>query len=157
MAAGRFAYLLDREDWLGRLMISPAVLYIAAIIGLPFLLTLSYSVSDITVGSTSLNFVSLKNFKQIFSTPAFRVAVKITFIFAFAPQAIVLVLAKTLALLLLKDFRGKWVVRGLIMLPWVAPISLGAIGWMWILDSIYSIINWRLRAVGIFGPDTWPM
>ena len=157
MAAGRYAYLLDREDWLGRLMISPAVLYITALIGFPFLLALFYSVSDITVGSTSLNFVGLKNFKQIFSTPAFRVAVKNTFIFAFASQAIVLVLAKTLALLLLKDFRGKWVVRGLIMLPWVAPISLGAIGWMWMLDSIYSVINWTLQAVGIFGPDTWPM
>ena len=157
MAAGRFAYLLDREDWLGRLMISPAVLYITALIGFPFLLALFYSVSDITVGSTSPNFVGLKNFKQIFSTPAFRVAVKNTFIFAFASQVIVLVLAKTLALLLLKDFRGKWVVRGLIMLPWVAPISLGAIGWMWILDSIYSVINWTLQAVGIFGPDTWPM
>jgi len=157
LAAGRFAYLLDREDWLGRLMILPAILYIAAIIGFPFLLALFYSVSDITVGSTSLNFVGLKNFQQIFSTPAFRVAVKNTFIFAFASQTIVLVLAKTLALLLLKDFRGKWVVRGLIMLPWVAPISLGAIGWMWMLDSIYSVINWTLQAVGIFGPDTWPM
>jgi len=60
-------------------------------------------------------------------------------------------------LALLKDFRGKWFVRLLILLPWVAPISLGSIGWLWILDSIYSIINWTLRAVGIFGPHTWPI
>ena len=154
---GRFAYFLDREDWLGRIMISPAILYIAALIGFPFLLALYYSVSDITVGSESIKFIGLKNFQEIFDTPAFWLALRNTFIFAFASQAIVLVLAKVLALALLKDFRGKWIVRGLILLPWVAPISLGVIGWIWMLDSIYSVINWTLQAVGIFGPDTWPM
>ncbi|MFQ5692618.1 MAG: carbohydrate ABC transporter permease, partial [Nitrospinota bacterium] len=101
--------------------------------------------------------VGIRNFREIFDTPAFWVAVKNTFIFAFGSQAIVLVLAKILALLLVKDFRGKWAIRGLILLPWVAPISLGAIAWLWIYDSIYSIINWTLRALGVFGPDTWPM
>ncbi len=154
---GRYGDLLDREDWLARLMIAPAILYIAALIGFPFFLALFYSVSDITVDSLGFKFVGLENFREIFETPAFRVAVKNTFIFAFGSQAIVLVLAKILALALLKDFRGKWIVRGLILLPWVAPVSLGTIGWMWILDSIYSVINWTLRAIGIFGPETWPM
>ena len=43
---------------------------------------------------------------------------------------------------LLGDFRGKWLLRLLILLPWVAPISLGSIGWLWIFNSIYSVINW---------------
>jgi len=34
---------------------------------------------------------------------------------------------------------------------------LGAIGWLWIFDSIYSIINWSARAIGLFGPNTWPI
>ncbi|MBI2881925.1 MAG: sugar ABC transporter permease [Candidatus Tectomicrobia bacterium] len=138
-------------------MISPAILYIAALIGLPFLLALYYSVSDVTVGTESLRFVGLRNFKAILDTPAFWVALKNTFLFTFVSQAIVLVLGKVLALILLKDFRGKWVVRGLILLPWVAPISLGAIGWLWIFDSIYSVINWSLRGLGVFGPNTWPI
>ncbi len=154
---GRYAYFLDREDWLGRAMISPAILYIVALIGFPFFLALYYSLSDITIGTQSLKFVGLKNFKEIIGTPNFWVALKNTFIFTIVSQAIVLVLAKVLALLLLKDFRGKWVVRGLVLLPWVAPISLGAIGWLWIYDSIYSVINWTLRAVGVFGPKTWPI
>jgi ABC-type sugar transport system permease subunit len=32
-----------------------------------------------------------------------------------------------------------------------------AIGWLWIFDSIYSIINWTARAIGLFGPGTWPI
>ncbi len=154
---GRRRHLFDSERWLGRFMITPAVLYIIALVGFPFLLALFYSVSDITVGSVDVKFVGLRNFRGIMENPAFWQVLRSTFIFAIVSQIIVLVLAKTLAMALLKDFRGKWLVRLLILLPWVAPISLGAIGWLWIFDSIYSIINWTARAVGIFGPGTWPI
>jgi multiple sugar transport system permease protein len=134
-------------------MIAPAITYIALVIGLPFLLALYYSLSDITVGSRTMHFVGLKNFLAIVQTPTFKLALKNTFFFACVSQILVLVLAKILALALLKDFRGKWIVRCLILLPWVAPISLGSIGWLWILDSIYSVINWTLQAVGILAPN----
>jgi multiple sugar transport system permease protein len=104
-----------------------------------------------------MGFVGLENFKNVIQDPTFQQALWNTFVFAIVSNVIVLVLAKVLALALLKDFRGKWFVRLLILLPWVAPISLGSIGWLWILDSIYSIINWSLQAVGIFGPHTWPI
>jgi hypothetical protein len=41
-------------------------------------------------------------------------------------------------------------------LPWVAPISLGTIGWKWMLDSLYSPVNWVLQALHIVGKDTGP-
>ena len=68
-----------------------------------------------------------------------------------------LVFANILAMALSVDFRGKWFVRLLILLPWVAPISLGSIGWLWIYDSIYSIINWTGQALRILGPNHWPI
>jgi multiple sugar transport system permease protein len=149
--------LTDRPGWLGALMIAPAVLYIALIVGMPFVLALYYSVSDITAGSRTLNFVGLKNFADIVGTGQFRTALRNTFVFAIVSQAIVLVGANVLALALMRDFRGKWVVRFLLLLPWVAPISLGTIGWLWILDSIYSVINWTLEAVGLIRANEWPM
>ncbi len=154
---GRLGFLLDSEEWLGRLMIAPAILYIVLLVGFPFFLALYYSLSDITLGSRTMHFAGLKNFRAVIQTPTFQVSLKNTFIFTLVSQVLVLVLAKVLALALLKDFRGKWLVRFLILLPWVAPISLGTIGWLWMLDSIYSIINWTLQAVGIFGPKTWPI
>ena len=151
---GRFSRLLDDEHWLGRIMLAPAVIYIALLIGVPFLLALFYSVSDITVGTRTMRFVGLKNFAAVLTTPAFRTALQNTFIFAFVSQILVLILAKILALTLVQDFRGKWLVRCLILLPWVAPISLGSIGWLWILDSIYSVVNWTLQAIGVLAPTT---
>ena len=153
----RFRFILDREEWLGPLMIGPAVLYIILIVGLPFFLALYYSFSNITMGSRTLEFVGLKNFASVIETTKFQTSLKNTFVFAFVSQALVIVLANILALALLKDFRGKWLVRFLILLPWVAPISLGTIGWLWILDSIYSVINWALQAVGLIRPEDWPM
>lgn len=149
--------IADSEAWLGRLMIAPSIVYIAALIGFPFFLALYYSVSDVTVGSTGSGFVGLENFRHAIESRTFRRSLYNTFVFTLVSQALVLVLAKILALALIKDFRGKWFIRFLILLPWVAPISLGSIGWLWILDSIYSVINWTIRATGLVGQGFWPI
>lgn len=154
---GRLLRFVDNELWLGRAMVAPAIVYIVLLVGFPFFLALFYSLTNVTVGSQEMRFVGLEKFRHIVSSPTFWVALKNTFIFAFVSNILVLILAKILALSLMKDFRGKWVVRLLILLPWVAAISLGSIGWLWIFDSIYSVINWTARALGIFGPDTWPI
>lgn len=154
---GRLADVLDSEQWLGRAMIAPAIIYIVLLVGFPFVLALIYSVTNVTVGSVDVRFVGLRNFRVIMENPAFWQALRNTIFFTIVSQVIVLVLAKVLAMALMKDFRGKWLVRLLILLPWVAPVSLGAIGWLWIFDSIYSIINWTARAIGLFGPDVWPI
>jgi multiple sugar transport system permease protein len=151
------AEVADRPAWLGALMIAPAVLYIVLVVGLPFLLALYYSLTNITAGSRTLEFVGLKNFIAVVGTSKFRTALWNTFVFAVGSQVLVIVFASVLALALVRDFRGKWLVRLLILLPWVAPISLGTIGWLWILDSIYSVINWTLQAAGLITPDNWPM
>jgi len=148
----RLAFLVDRPGWLGPLMIGPAVLYIALVVGVPFVLALYYSVSDITMGSRTLNFVGLQNFASVVTSSNFQTALRNTFVFAISAQVAVMVLGTVLALALLQDFRGKWLVRLLILLPWVAPISLGTIGWLWILDSTYSVLNWTLEALG-FVPE----
>jgi multiple sugar transport system permease protein len=152
-----FAFLVNRPRWLGSIMIAPAVLYIALVVGLPFFLALYYSLTNITAGSRTLEFVGFRNFSAILDSPKFLTALRNTFVFAIGSQALVIVLATVLALALMKDFRGKWFVRLLILLPWVAPMSLGSIGWLWILDSIYSVINWTLQAAGLISADHWPM
>lgn len=150
--ASRASLLRDRPEWLGPLMILPAVLYIVLIVGVPFLLALYYSLSDITIGGRTLGFVGFKHFVEVMQTPKFQVALKNTFIFAVTAQVAVMVLATVLALALTWEFPGKWLVRLLILLPWVAPVSLGAIGWLWILDSTYSVLNWVLEALGLVPP-----
>ena len=150
---GRRIHFLDDRLWLGRLMLAPAIVYIVALVGFPFVLAIIYSLSNVTVGSEGFHFVGLANFRQLVNSPQFWVAVKNTIFFTVVSQIAVIVLANILAMALLKDFPGKWLVRLLILLPWVAPISLGSIAWLWMFDPIYSIFNWVLRAVGWLGPN----
>jgi multiple sugar transport system permease protein len=156
-AAGRRLRLADNERWLWWLMLAPAILYIVLLVGFPFLLSLFYSVSNVTVGSRDMQFVGLENFQRVVGGATFWIALKNTLIFTIVSQFFVLVLANVLAMALSADFRGKWLVRLLILLPWVAPISLGSIGWLWIYDSIYSVINWTGQALHILGPNQWPI
>jgi len=132
-------------------MIAPAILYIVAMIGFPFVLSILYSLSDATTGNPHLHLVGLRNFRAALQDPVFRLAVRNTFLFTLVSQLFVAVLSWMLASCLLKEFRGKWIARFLILLPWTAPISLGTIGWLWMLDSIFSPIDWVLRYVGLLG------
>lgn len=142
---------------LGVAMFAPALLYITALIGLPLALAFLYSVGDVTVGSVGWHFVGLRNFESVLQSPSFRRALLNSFVFTIATQVIVIVCANVLALALKDPFRGRGVVRFLVLLPWVAPISLGAIGWKWILDSIYSVINWTLVHLHLVKPFDAPM
>lgn len=149
--------LADNEQWLWRAMLAPAILYIGLLVGVPFFLSLYYSLSSATVASQEMHFVGLENFRRIVESTTFWLSLQNTVVITLVSQFFVLVFANILAPALIADFPGKWLVRVLILLPWVAPISLGSIGWLWIFDSIYSVINWSARAVGLFGPNTWPI
>lgn len=149
--------VLEDDTWLGRVLLAPAVIYIVLLVGFPFLLSIYYSLSDATVGTRTLHFVGLENFRRILESDTFWRALRNALVFTLLSQLLVVVLAKILAMALYRDFRGKWLVRLLILLPWVAPISLGTIGWLWIFDPVYSIINWSLRALHVFGPNVWPI
>jgi multiple sugar transport system permease protein len=148
---GSLEYFWDRERILAPLMIAPAILYIVLLVGIPFFMAIYLSLSDATTGDPNLSFVGLRNFKAVLRDPVFLKSLKNTFIFTFVSQIFVLILSKILALALLKDFRGKWLVRFLILLPWTAPVALGTIGWLWMLDSIFSPIDWMLRYLGLLG------
>jgi len=143
---------------LGFAMFSPAVVYIALLIGAPFCLAIFYAFSDARIGGGPLHYVGFENFRSILQSPSFRSALKNSIIFTVAAQIIVMVCANILSIALEKPFRGRGLVRYLILLPWVAPVSLGTIGWKWILDSIYSVITWVLIWLGFvnkYSPPMW--
>jgi len=141
----------DHSGQLALCMIAPAILYIAALIGFSFVMAILYSLSDVTTGDPTLRIVGFQNFGAILDNSVFRLALKNTFFFAFTSQILVILLSRIVATALMKEFRGKWLARFLIMLPWTAPISLGTIGWLWMFDSIFSPFDWILRYAGLLG------
>src|SRR5438309_11591356 len=99
-------------------------------------------IRDGTVTGVQTCALPISNFRSVLQSPTFRRSLYDSVVFTVGTQIIVLVGSTILALALKEHFRGRGLVRFLILLPWVAPVSLGAIGWKWILDSLYSVINW---------------
>src|SRR5881396_3131821 len=151
--AGQTIRRADRR--LGVFMLAPALLYITLLVALPFLLALFLSLTNSSAGSLEFSFVGLQNFRNVIASPVFQRALRNTFVFTFVSQLTVMILGNVLARALMKPFFGKSIARFLILMPWAAPISLATLGWLWIFDSTFSVINWVLRVVGWLGPGQW--
>src|SRR5215469_3698572 len=135
----RFEFVFDRPRVLGSLFLAPAVLYVLVLVGLPFLLAVYYAVSAYTIYNPSYHFVGLKNFAEVVQSEIFRRTLANTFIFTIGSQILGLILGKFGALLLLRPFPGRKLVRALIILPWAVPIALATVAWEWMFDSLYSV------------------
>ena len=144
---------IDRA--LGIALLAPAVVYIALLVGLPFGLAVLLSVTNSSAGSLDFSFVGLANFASVVGSSTFQRALRNTLVFTLISQGAVIVLGNVLARALMPRFRGRGLVRFLILMPWAAPISLATLGWLWIFDSTFSVINWLLKVVGFLGPGEW--
>jgi multiple sugar transport system permease protein len=140
----RLRYVTERRGFLATLLISPAVLFIGALVGVPLVLAIYLSFTDATAGSLTGKWVGLGNFREVVRNPIFRGALWHTFLFTVISQAVVVVCAGLLAHALVRNFRGRWFLRFFILLPWAAPIALTAIGFLWFYDPQASIFNWFL-------------
>jgi multiple sugar transport system permease protein len=155
----RFRDLFEERRFLAPALIAPAVLFIVLLVGGPLGLAIYLGLTDATAGALfSGHWIGFDNFLNVWQNPNFRKALTNTLIFTFASQAIVLVGAAIVSHFLVQDFRGKWVLRFLILLPWAAPVALSTIGWLWIFDSLFSVINWTLAHMHLVNgndPPQW--
>jgi multiple sugar transport system permease protein len=152
----RRRFLLDRSELLGPLFIAPAIIYVVVLVGLPFVLAVYYSISAFTIFDPSYRFVGAKNFLDILESEVFRRTLANTFIFTIGAQIIGLLLGKFAAMLLMREFPGRGFARALVVLPWAVPVSLATLAWLWMFDSLYSVINWTLALFGLIDPMNRP-
>ena len=148
-------HALESRRVLAVLLIAPAVVFMALVVGVPFAWAIYLSFTDAIGGSLSGSWVGLENFTTAWEDENFRRAVRNTLVFTLGSQIIVLVGAAVLSNFLVRDFRGKWVIRFLVVLPWAAPVVLSTIAWLWLLDSLYSVANWTLARIGLDDGLVW--
>jgi multiple sugar transport system permease protein len=141
---GRGIDVFENRRVLAAALIAPAVVFILLLVGAPLILSIYLSFTDATAGSLKGNWVGIDNFKAEWENPIFRHALRNTAVMTIVSQAIVVVCAAILSNYLFRPFRGRWMLRFLILLPWAAPIALAAISWLWIFDTTYSVLDWML-------------
>src|SRR5262249_50941002 len=89
----RLRYVTERRGVLATLLISPAVIFIGALVGAPLVLAVYLSFTDATAGSLSGPWVGLDNFRHELNDPIFVDAIWHTFLFTVISQAVVVLCA----------------------------------------------------------------
>jgi multiple sugar transport system permease protein len=91
----------------------------------------------------------MANYIKLMHDSIFRQTVVNTLNYALVSVLFKLVLGMLMALVLNEITIFKNFFRGILLLPWIVPTSLSALGWLWMFDSQYSIINRILLDAGI--------
>jgi multiple sugar transport system permease protein len=145
----RVSERLQDERVLGYLLILPALALLVGLVAYPFVIAVRLSLTDSLVGRPG-QFVWLHNFISLFtSDEIFRQTLQNSIVFTVTAVGIKTVLGIALALLLAENLRFKKLIRGAVLLPWVIPTALSTLGWWWMFDSLYSVINWTLLRLGL--------
>src|SRR5256885_8181234 len=148
---GRVRELFDREGVLGPLFVTPALIILLLLVAYRFAMALYFALSNAFIGRPS-HFIGLTNFIRLWDADAFRQTFQTAFVFTGAAVAFKIVLGISLAMLLNQQLWFKRAIRGAVLLPWVIPTALSALGWWWMFNSLYSVVNWTGIALGIFDP-----
>jgi multiple sugar transport system permease protein len=94
-------------------------------------------------------FVGLENYRQIVTGPAFWEALRNTVAFAAISAPLIVLAGFVIARLLLARFRGRAVVRAVVILPWVLPGAISAVIWMWVFHPSWGLLNLLLYQLGL--------
>jgi multiple sugar transport system permease protein len=150
------------RDWrLATAFLAPAGLLIAALILFPIVSSIVTSTTE-RHGAESV-FVGLDNYTALVDDPVFHTGVLNSFVFTAYAEIFKVTLGLIAALMLHHMRKGRAVIAGIILLPWVVPTVVTAFTWRSLFDPIFGSVNVVLTDSGI-GPmlaaiglvDRWP-
>jgi len=145
---GRLRSRLRREGWLALLLLLPSLAVVFGIILYPLLRTLWTSLFDVNSPFPgSYPFVGLGNYRRALANPDLWASIRRTAWFTVASTSLELGLGVLLGLLLNVRFRGRWLLRTLVVLPWALPTIVNGTMWRWILNPSYGALNALLTQV----------
>jgi len=143
----------------GYLFVLPAALYMVLLVGYPIVSNLLLSLQDVTVTTLSRPakpFVGLSNYAVLMGDDVLRTSVVNTFVFTLGCLVLQFGVGFALALLLNRESPVARSVRGILMVPWMIPMTVTALMFKFMFSSNVGIINQGLQALGVISkPIEW--
>jgi multiple sugar transport system permease protein len=138
----------SREAWI---LLLPATLLLSVTLILPFFQTVATSLTDGEISAAPIkpNWVGLENYVWALTDPYFREALGRTIYFTLVSVGLEGALGVAVALLLNQQFRGRTLMRALIILPWAVPTIVNAVAWRLIYHPDYGALNSLLLQLGL--------
>jgi multiple sugar transport system permease protein len=153
--------LLGRDWRLAAVFIGPTLVLVAGLILFPIVSSIFTSATERHGADTV--FVGLDNYTALIDDALFHKGVLNSFVFTAYAEIFKVVLGLIAALILHHMRRGRAILAGVILLPWVVPTVVTAFTWRSLFDPIFGSVNVLLTDSGI-GPalasiglvDHWP-
>jgi multiple sugar transport system permease protein len=129
---------------LGVLGVLPALLLIAALILYPVAYAIWLSLFEKHSFFPAQRWVGLGNYAAIARDAEFWDSVRRAVVYASTTTALQLVFGVVAALVLHESFRGRTVIRALVLFPYMIPTIVAVIVWRWLLNETYGIVDYLL-------------
>ncbi len=152
---GYVSLLLGRDWKLAYMMLAPLVAILIGLIAYPFISSILLSLQAKPIGGEG-QFIGLENFRELVASPVFPKVMKNTAIYTIMGVFCKFVLGMAIALILNQAMKFRHVVRALVLLPWTAPVVVGAFTWRWIFSDLSGVLNYILMQIGVISyPVAW--
>jgi multiple sugar transport system permease protein len=140
----------------GWLLLAPSLLLIGGLILYPILYNLWLSLFDKHAFMPVQAFVGLRHYRYFATDPEFWSSFYYGVIYAAVTMVLQLVLGVAAALLLNEAFRGRNLLRGVVLFPYLIPTIVAVILWKWLLNDSFGLVNHLLLVVGlVHAPVAW--
>jgi multiple sugar transport system permease protein len=140
----------------GWLLLSPALVLIGGLIVFPIVYNLWLSLFDKHAFMPVATFVGLRHYAYFARDPEFWSSVHYGLVYAGSTLVLQIGLGVAAALLLNESFRGRNLLRGVVLFPYMIPTIVAVMLWKWLLNDSYGLVNHLLVALGLVrAPVAW--
>ncbi|HVN62532.1 MAG TPA: sugar ABC transporter permease [Gaiellaceae bacterium] len=134
--------LQRRQTRLAWLLLLPSLAVVALVAVYPLGKTFFQSFTDQEfLGLTPTKWVGLENYRVLWHDTLFRHSVWVTIKFTLITVSIEFVLGLIIALTVNSHFKGRGVMRAVMLVPWAIPTVVAAQMWKWMLDDVFGVVN----------------
>jgi multiple sugar transport system permease protein len=130
----------------------------------PAVTTLRLSLRNTSLAEAKDEFIGLGNYGDLLTDSQFWNAWQQTLVFTAVSTVLETVVGMVLALVLFENFRGRGLLRALVLIPWAIPTVVTSRMFGWLFDGQNGVINYLLVKVGVtdsyinfLGSTTWAM
>ena len=125
------------------LMLGPALAVVGFVAIYPLARTIyqSFTNEQFLAGLEPTKWVGLQNYRDLLDDTIFRDSVVTTVKFTLITVAFEFVLGMIIALVVNSNFKGRGVMRAVMLVPWAIPTVISAQMWKWMYNDIYGVIN----------------
>ena len=151
---------MRKSALVGWLLLAPSLVLLGGLVVFPVLYNIWLSLFDKHAFMPVQSFVGLRHYRYFATDPEFWASFYYGSVYAGVTMVLQLGVGVPSALLLNEGFRGRNLLRGVVLFPYMIPTIVAVILWKWLLNDSYGLVNHLLMRAGMvrtpvawLGPD----